>query len=209
MGMPDFQIERKILSRGYKNIAGLDEAGRGALFGPVVSGAVMFSSSLISAETQGWVKEINDSKLLSPKKRKNIFRSIMIHACGVGYGFASNTEIEKENIYWASLMSMKRAVKNLSVTPDFVLVDGFELNDVDYHCERIVKGDKKSYSIAAASIVAKVLRDEMIVQLSKIYREYSLEKNKGYGTKEHYLALERFGPTSLHRKTFNLVNNRK
>ncbi len=95
------------------------------------------------------------------------------------------------------------------MNPDFVLVDGFELNDVDYHHERIVKGDKKSYSIAAASIVAKVLRDEMIVQLSKIYQGYSLEKNKGYGTKEHYLALERFGPTSLHRKTFNLVNNKK
>ncbi len=174
------------------------------MFGPVVAAAVQFSSFYIYREPDGWIKEINDSKLLSAKKRKILFPLIMKNADSVGIGVATNLEIDRNNILWASVEAMKRAVENMEGRADFLLVDGLELNNVNCSQKRIFKGDQKSISIAAASIIAKVFRDHMIEGLSQIFRGYSLEKNKGYGTKEHYLALREFGPTVFHRLSFRL-----
>jgi len=150
------------------------------------------------------MREINDSKLISPVKRKRLAKLILTFASSVGIGVVTNKEIDKKNIYWASLEAMKKAVKNLPIHPDFLLVDGFRLNDVNYPQKSIPKGDRKSNSIAAASIIAKVLRDEMMDNLDKIYKRYFLSKNKGYGTMDHYRALELIGPSSFHRFSFNL-----
>jgi ribonuclease HII len=202
--MADFRIEKSILGRGFRAIAGVDEAGRGALFGPVVSAAVILPDELIKKRLSGWVREVDDSKVIPPGKRLRLAKEILFHAVSVGVGLCSNFEIDEKNIYWASICAMRRAVENLSCEPDFLLVDGFGLNDVKYAQVCVPRGDKKSISIAAASIVAKVLRDEMMILLDKVYGGYLLSKNKGYGTEEHYRALRKKGPTPLHRFTFNL-----
>jgi len=200
----DFRIERRLAEKGFRNIVGIDEVGRGALFGPVVAAAVMFSSFYFHKRLYGWIKEINDSKLLSIKKRKRLVPLILKNADSVGVGIATNIEIDRNNIIWASREAMKRALENMAGEPDFLLVDGLELNNVNCLSERVCKGDQKSISIAAASVVAKVLRDSMIEGLSHRFTGYSLEKNKGYGTKEHYLALRKLGPTVFHRTSFRL-----
>lgn len=202
--MPDFQFERKACTQGYRNIAGLDEVGRGALFGPVVAAAVMFSQEQIESRICGWLDEVDDSKKISPRKRKYLCRQILICADSVGWGVVSNQEIDKNNIHWASLEAMRKAITNMPQSPDFLLVDGFKLNNVNYPQEQILQGDQKSTSIAAASIVAKVLRDEMIIHLDRIFEGYGLAKNKGYGTKTHFAALKDWGPSVCHRLSFNL-----
>jgi len=202
--MADFRIEKKMIRKGYASIAGVDEVGRGALFGPVVAAAVILSEKLIRRSLRGWVREIDDSKLLSPAKRKKLAKAILANAASVGIGFATNFEIDQENIYQASLKAMRRAVENLQIAPDFILVDGFGLDDVNYPQRAIPKGDRKSVTIAAASIVAKVLRDEMMIDMDGFFEGYRLSKNKGYGTKDHYLALREKGPTLFHRLSFNL-----
>ena len=204
--MPSFQIEKKFLKRGFKFIAGVDEVGRGALFGPVVAAAVIFPYRTIKGVLPGWLKEVNDSKLLTPLKRRRLARFILNNVEVLGIGMATNLEIDQANIYQASLTAMRRAVENIPITPDVLLVDGFILKDVNYFQIGIPQGDRKSISIAAASIVAKVLRDEMMILLNKVYGGYSLHKNKGYGTKEHFRALEELGPTPFHRLTFNLAS---
>jgi len=200
----DFYIERRIAKKGFGNIAGIDEAGRGALFGPVVAAAVMFPSSYIRKKLHGWLKDVNDSKLLSVKKRRKLYPLILKQAISVGVGMATNHEIDQNNILWASKEAMKRAVGDMAEEPDFLLVDGLELYNVNYLQEKVFKGDQKSITIASASIVAKVVRDYMIIKLSRKFHGYSLERNKGYGTREHYLALEKLGPTVFHRTSFSL-----
>jgi len=202
--LADFQIERKIIQKGFKAIAGVDEVGRGALFGPVIAASVIFPQKVIKRNIFEWVNEIDDSKAISPKKRQRLAELILAHAAAVGVGAATNFEIDQNNIYWASMSAMREAVERMPITPDFILVDGFTLNDVDYPQKGIPQGDKKSTSIAAASIIAKVLRDEMMFHLDDVYEGFSLSKNKGYATKEHFRALKEKGPTSLHRLTFNL-----
>jgi ribonuclease HII len=202
--MANFQIERKFLKQGLTAIAGIDEVGRGALFGPVVAAAVIVPAKVIKKNHSQWVKEIRDSKLLTPLKRRKLADMILAGAISVGIGVSSNQEIDQKNIYWASLEAMKRAVQNLSLTPDILLVDGFTLKDVNYLQKGIPQGDRRCVSIAAASIVAKVLRDEMMVLLDKIFEGFGLSRNKGYGTREHYQALAELGPTPFHRHTFNL-----
>ncbi len=202
--MVNFQIEKKIMRKGFKAIAGVDEVGRGALFGPVVAAAVILPNAIMKRSLPRWAKEIDDSKVISPLKRKKVARAIIRNAASIGVGLATNFEIDRKNIYWASIDAMKKAVENMPITPDFILVDGFSLNDVNYPQLGIPQGDKKSISIAAASIVAKVLRDEMLIRLDRIYEGYSLSKNKGYGTREHYKALKEAGATYFHRQTFNL-----
>lgn len=202
--MADFQIEKRIIRKGFRAIAGVDEAGRGAIFGPVVAAAVILPSVLIGPRLSGWAEEIDDSKVISPSKRTKLAEAILANAFSVGIGSATNYEIDQKNIYWASLSAMRRAIENMPLPPDFILVDGFRLNDVNYPQRSIVQGDRKSISIAAASIVAKVLRDEMMIHLDKVYEGYALSKNKGYGTREHYRALKKMGPTLFHRLTFNL-----
>jgi ribonuclease HII len=202
--MADFRIERKMIREGYTRIAGVDEVGRGALFGPVVAAAVILSEKLIRRRPRGWVREIDDSKLLSPARRKKLATAILANAASVGIGFATNFEIDQDNIYWASLKAMRRAVENLRIAPDFILVDGFGINNVNYPQRAIPKGDRKSITIASASIVAKVLRDEMMIRMDRFFEGYCLSKNKGYGTRDHYLALREKGPTLFHRLSFNL-----
>lgn len=202
--MVNFQIEKRIMRKGFKAIAGIDEAGRGALFGPVVAAAVILPTAIMKRSLPRWAKEIDDSKAISPLKRKRVAKAIIRNATSIGVGLATNFEIDRKNIYWASISAMKKAVENMPITPDFILVDGFSLNDVNYPQLGIPQGDKKSISIAAASIVAKVLRDEMMIRLDRIYEGYSLSKNKGYGTREHYKALKEAGATYFHRQTFNL-----
>ena len=206
--MPDFRIEREILKRGFKAIAGLDEVGRGALFGPVVAAAVILPVPLIQRKIYGWLREIEDSKRLSPTKRRELAKLIVANAETVGFGLALHKEDDKKNVYWASLEAMKRAFTSMSWKPDFLLVDGFNLNDVNYPQMCVPKGDQKSISIAAASIVAKVFRDQMIVRLDPLFSGYSLAKNKGYGTKDHFRALHDLGPTVFHRRSFNLEGKR-
>ena len=132
-----------------------------------------------------------------------------MHASSIGFGLVSNTEIDHSNIHLASLEAMKRAVDIMPDPPDFLLVDGFSLDDVNCSQRRVPHGDQKSISIAAASIVAKVLRDEMIIRVDRIFKGYALSKNKGYATSEHYLALQNIGPTVWHRSSFNLRKDHK
>jgi ribonuclease HII len=151
-----------------------------------------------------WLSEIDDSKALSPQKRKSLLKAILANAASVGLGIATNFEVDQENIYWASLRAMKRAVENMPLSPDYILVDGFSLNNVNYPQKAVRQGDRKSITVAAASIVAKVLRDEMMTHLDRVFEGYGLAKNKGYGTKNHYHALKEKGPSLLHRRTFRL-----
>ena len=204
--MADFKIEKKILSQSCQRIAGVDEAGRGALFGPVVAAAVVFPSRWISRPVKGWLRQVDDSKLLAPLKRRELARSILAEADAVGVGLATSLEIDEKNIYWASLEAMKRAVADLAPRPDFLLVDGFKRRECGFGCPQlgIPGGDRKSLTVAAASIVAKVVRDEMMRRLEDFFMGYHLARNKGYGTKAHYRALREKGPTPLHRLTFNL-----
>jgi len=204
--MADFEIERDICRKGGRTIAGIDEVGRGALFGPVLAAAVVLPESMILGPAPSWLAEVNDSKTLSPRKRRLLAQFILAEAEAVGVGLASHAEIDEKNIYRASLEAMTRAVRNLPLAPGYLLIDGprirlgaFEIPQVS-----IPRGDRTSKSIAAASIVAKVLRDEMMMIFDDIYKGYQLCKNKGYGTREHYRALKEKGPTTLHRLTFNL-----
>ncbi len=202
--MPDFKIEKRAMKRGFRFIAGVDEAGRGALFGPVIAASVIFPGELIKKGLSDWLTEIDDSKALSPRKRKRLLKDILANAASVGWGMATPFEVDQENIYRASLKAMKRAVENMPLTPDYILVDGFNINNVNYPQKAIRQGDKKSITIAAASIMAKVLRDEMMAHLDKIFEGYGLGENKGYGTKKHYHALKERGPSLFHRRTFRL-----
>ena len=152
--MVDFQIEKKLLNLGYKTIAGVDEAGRGALFGPVMASAVVISNSFIQRDLSGEMEEIDDSKVLAPKKRERLARFILNKAQFVGIGLATSEEIDRDNVHQASLMAMKRAVKNLSIIPDILLIDGFRLKDFDCPQVSLPRGDSQSISIAAASIIA-------------------------------------------------------
>ena len=202
--MADFEIERSFFDQGYRLIAGVDEVGRGALFGPVVAAAVILPPEWFAGRRPDWLRRTKDSKLLTPATRKELAKYIRAQAKAVGVGFATNLEIDRKNIYWASLEAMRRAVERLPRRPDAVLVDGFEIKDLPYVQKGITGGDKKSFSIAAASIVAKVLRDRMMARYDRIYAGFALARNKGYGTEEHYRALEERGPTPFHRKSFKL-----
>lgn len=202
--MADFSIERHIFQKGFKSIAGIDEAGRGALFGPVVAASVILPSRFMTDGDPPWIRDVDDSKLLSPKKRKILARLILEHASSIGIGLATNGEIDRQNIYWASLEAMRRAVSQMTIEPEYLLVDGFQLGSVPFPQMGVPQGDRKSTTIAAASILAKVIRDEIIVFLDKVYTGYGLERNKGYGTKEHYDALKKLGPSEFHRGSFNL-----
>ena len=202
--MADFEIERTYFEKGRAYIAGVDEVGRGALCGPVVAVSVIFPPAWIAGTRPGWLKRTKDSKLLTPLQRRELARSILAEADSVGVGSCTNLEVDQKNIYWASLEAMRRAVAAMSRVPDLVLVDGFPLRDLPYPQEAIRQGDRKSATIAAASIVAKVLRDEIMVHCDRLAAGYGLGRNKGYGTKDHYRALDELGPTPFHRKSFKL-----
>ena len=172
----------------------MDEVGRGPLAGPVISAAIILNKEIIP-------EGINDSKKLSKKKRIIINEQLICHH-SYAIGMATVEEIDKINILQASLLSMKRAILGLNIAPKSILVDGNKLPDLEYKMYPIVKGDSKSVSIAAASIIAKVYRDKLMEDLSIQYPGYYWEKNSGYGTKQHLLALNNLGVTPIHRKTF-------
>jgi ribonuclease HII len=204
--MTSFEVEKSILTENRRLIAGVDEAGRGSLFGPVVAAAVILPESWIPLPVRGWLAQVTDSKLLSPAKRRLLAGRILPEALALGLGFSTSREIDDKNIYWASLEAMKRAVANLAVRPDFVLTDGFKNRTGVFACPQrgVTGGDRKCLTIAAASIIAKVVRDEMMDVFDGFFSGYSLARNKGYGTAEHYRALRALGPTPLHRLSFNL-----
>jgi ribonuclease HII len=180
-------------------IIGVDEVGRGPLAGPVISAAIILNKEKIP-------EGINDSKKLSKKKRE-VINEELISQHSFAIGIASVEEIDKINILQASLLAMKRAVLNLNIKPQTILVDGNKLPDLEYNMYPIIKGDSKSISIAAASIIAKVYRDKLMQDLSLQYPGYYWEKNSGYGTKQHLLALNNLGVTPIHRKSFAPIYN--
>jgi len=204
--MASFEIERSILEQDRRLIAGVDEVGRGSLFGPVVAAAVILPETWMRRPVRGWLAQVNDSKLIAPAKRRSLAGNILTGALAVGLGYATNREIDDKNIYRASLEAMRRAVDNLTEMPDFVLVDGPGFKENPFRCPQrgVTGGDRKSLSIAAASILAKVVRDDMMDVFDGFFSGYSLSRNKGYGTPEHYRALRSLGPSPLHRRSFNL-----
>ena len=195
MNIDRLAYERKLWYKGYSIIAGIDEAGRGPLAGSVYAAAIIFEKEFI-------IPEVKDSKKLSEKKRELLFALIKENAISYAIGIASEKEIDEINIRQASILAMQRAVKVLNIKPDFLLVDGFDLPDSNIPSEGIIKGDDKSFTIAAASIIAKVSRDAYMKDLDKKYPNYKFAKNKGYGTKEHIEAIKKYGITPVHRKSF-------
>ena len=202
--MATLRLEKGLFRRGARLVAGVDEVGRGSLFGPVVAAAVILPPEWLVRRPPAWARAIDDSKLLSPAKRRDLAASLLRDAWGVGVGLASAAEIDALNIYRASHLAMRRAVEGLPAVPDMLLVDGFEIKDVKYRQMGIPQGDRKSRSIAAASIVAKVFRDGLMGVFDALYEGYGLERNKGYGTEEHIRMLKDKGPTALHRTSFKL-----
>ena len=187
--------EKELIQKGYACVAGVDEAGRGPLAGPVFAAAVILPEGEI-------IEGINDSKKLSPKKRDELYDIIREKAIAVSSASVDEKTIDEINILNATYLAMQKAVAGLNPKPDFVLVDGNRAPELDIECDTLVKGDAKSISIAAASIVAKVERDRYIIEMAKKYPEYGFEKHKGYGTKEHCESILKYGPSPIHRRTF-------
>ncbi|MDI6697461.1 MAG: ribonuclease HII [Candidatus Saccharicenans sp.] len=206
--MIGFQTEKTLLQEGRRHLAGLDEVGRGSLLGPVVAVAVLFPPDFFLKRKPAWTGAVIDSKLLSPTKRLELSGKILEAAADLGVGYATHLEIDRLNIYRASQLAMVRALRELSLKPDAILVDGYPLKGIDYFQMAVPQGDRKIFSIAAASIVAKVFRDKLMDTLDGIYPGYQLSRNRGYATEDHYRALEQNGPCSLHRKSFRLYKER-
>lgn len=192
------EYENKYYDKGYKYVAGVDEAGRGPLAGPVFAAAVIFEKGVV-------IPEINDSKKLSEKKREELFDVITEKALCYKIVSVDEKEIDKINILSAALKCFNLAVSGLDIVPDVALIDGNRCGEMPVEYETIVKGDAKSMSVAAASILAKVARDRYITELDSVYPEYNFKKHKGYGTKEHLEAIAAHGPCPIHRLTFKGV----
>jgi ribonuclease HII len=198
--MPSYAFESKILAQRTGPVAGVDEAGRGPLAGPVVAAAVIFEKKRVP-------KGLNDSKQMTAEARENAYVAIMERAVCVGVGEASVDEIDLINIRQATHLAMARAIRALSTAPTFALVDGNDAPALPCPCDTIIRGDARSVSIAAASIIAKVTRDRMMRALHKEHPGYGWFTNKGYGTDEHLTALMRLGPCLHHRRSFAPVHN--
>ena len=183
---------------GYKRIAGIDEAGRGALAGPVIAAAVILP---IRCDIKG----LKDSKQLSPKQRARLFDEIHDVAVSVGVGAADHQVIDRSNVLQATLLAMQEAVEKLTPQPDYLLVDGLNLPATGIAGEAIPKGDSRSYSIAAASIIAKTTRDRLMIEADRNYPSYGFPKHKGYPTPQHRQAIAQFGASEIHRRTFKLL----
>ena len=189
------EYETEARSKGYVNICGVDEAGRGPLAGPVCAAAVILPEGKI-------IDGVNDSKKLTEKKREALFDVIKDQALAYAVAFATVEEIEEMNILNATMLAMKRAVESLPVKADFAMIDGNRLPDLTIDSEYIVKGDAKSMSVACASILAKVTRDRLLYKYAEEYPQYHFDKHKGYGTKLHVEALRKYGPCPYHRLSF-------
>lgn len=194
--MPDFSIENTAKSRGYRFVCGVDEAGRGPLAGPVCAAAVILPDNCV-------IDGLYDSKKLTEKKRELLFDIIKEKALAYSVAFGTLEEIEEYNILEATFIAMNRAIEGLEIKPDYALIDGNRVpKGIKTECETVIKGDAKSCSVAAASVLAKVSRDRLMLEYDKKYPEYNFKKHKGYGTKEHYEAIEKYGICEIHRKSF-------
>ena len=192
------EFEEELEQKGIKYIAGVDEVGRGPLVGPVVTACVILPTGYT-------LSGLTDSKKLSLKKREMFFDIIMKDALSVSIGIKDEKVIDEVNIYEATKLAMYEAINNSKIKPQHVLIDAMKLDELDIPSTSIVKGDMKSITISAASVIAKVTRDRMLVELDKKYPEYGFAKNAGYGTKQHIEAIEKYGIIKEHRKTFKPV----
>ncbi len=211
--MLDLQEENYLFAKGIKYVGGIDEVGRGPLAGPVVAACVMISRE--DQIIEELIREVNDSKKISEKKREHLYDLILQNIPHVGIGMCDHETIDKINILEASFLAMKKAIGALKVKPDFILVDGsMAIRNLSTAQKSIIKGDSKVFCIAAASIVAKVFRDRIMLAQHGLYPNYSFDKHKGYGTKLHLERLALFGPCPIHRKSFRpvadlIVKNKK
>ena len=196
---PDtYSLERSLRQKGYQLIAGLDEVGRGPLAGPVVAACVILQEN---CDNSSFV----DSKTINAKNRSRLYKELKQNGAQISVGFVSEADIDRLNILQASLLAMKKAILTMPVQPDFLLVDGNQPVPISIPQQSLVKGESKSASIAAASIVAKVVRDEMMDQYHLQYPEYNFQKNRGYPTLEHRNAIKIYGPCAIHRQSFKCV----
>ncbi len=194
--MPDFELENALINSGKSYVCGVDEAGRGPLAGPVCAAAVILPQGL-------QIEGLNDSKKLSEKKREALYDIIIEKAIAYNIAFGTLEEIEEYNILEATYIAMNRAIDGLKIKPDHALIDGNRVpKGIKVPCDTVVKGDAKSFSIAAASILAKVTRDRLLLEYDELYPEYNFKKHKGYGTKEHYEAINKYGVCKIHRLSF-------
>lgn len=189
------EFEKEALTKGYKSVCGVDEAGRGPLAGPVCAAAVILPEGVI-------IDGVNDSKKLSEKKRESLFDVIREQALSYSIAYATVDEIEEINILNATMLAMRRAIDGLEIKADYAMIDGNKIPPIDIDAECIVKGDAKSMSIACASILAKVSRDRLLYKYAEEYPMYGFDKHKGYGTKVHREAILKYGPCPYHRKSF-------
>lgn len=189
--------EKELWEIGFNHIAGVDEAGRGPLAGPVVAAAVIFPENV-------FIPFVNDSKKLSPKSRAELFSFISQQALSIGVGIVEHSEIDSSNILQATMLAMQKAIQNLTIRPDYLLVDGNKFSHPTIPYETVVHGDAQYFSIAAASIVAKVTRDDLMKHYHLQYPHYGFERHKGYGTKQHIEAIEKFGFCAIHRRSFKV-----
>lgn len=194
--MPDYEFEKAAVNSGFSCICGVDEAGRGPLAGPVCAAAVILPEGAV-------IEGLDDSKKLTEKKREKLYDIIKETAVAYSVAYGTLEEIENVNILEATYLAMNRAIEGLSVKPDFALIDGNRVpRGIKIPCETIVKGDSKSMSVAAASVLAKVTRDHLMLEYDKKYPEYNFKKHKGYGTKEHTELIKQYGPCEIHRLSF-------
>lgn len=194
--MPDYEFEKAASDSGFSCICGVDEAGRGPLAGPVCAAAVILPEGAV-------IEGLDDSKKLTEKKREKLYDIIKETAVAYSVAYGTLEEIETVNILEATYLAMNRAIEGLNVKPDFALIDGNRIpRGIKIPCETIVKGDSKSMSVAAASVLAKVTRDRLMLEYDKKYPEYNFKKHKGYGTKEHTELIKQCGPCEIHRLSF-------
>ena len=194
--MPDYEFEKAAVNSGFSCICGVDEAGRGPLAGPACAAAVIFPEDAV-------IEGLDDSKKLTEKKREGLYDIIKETAVAYSVAYGTLEEIETVNILEATYLAMNRAIEGLSVKPDFALIDGNRVpRGIKIPCETVVKGDSKSMSVAAASVLAKVTRDRLMLEYDKKYPEYNFKKHKGYGTKEHTELIKQYGPCEIHRLSF-------
>lgn len=194
--MPDYEFEKAALNSGFNIVCGVDEAGRGPLAGPVCAAAVILAPDTV-------IEGLDDSKKLSEKKREMLFDVITEKAISFSVAYGTLEEIERLNILEATFLAMNRAIDGLSVKPRFALIDGNRVpKNIKIPCETIVKGDSKSMSVAAASVLAKVTRDRLMLDFDSKYPQYDFKKHKGYGTKEHTELIRKYGPCEIHRLSF-------
>ena len=201
--MPDFSLERAVHAEGFSLVAGVDEVGRGPLAGPVVAAAVIFPSDLTGREP--WLEALDDSKRLSPAQRERAVELVEGHALAVGISQVGPDAVDSLGIGQASITAMLQAVENLPINPEYLLLDYIPLKECSIPFQTVVRGDNLSYSIAAASNVAKVTRDRMMREANEVYPGYSFDSNKGYGTAHHLAQLKERGPCQIHRRSFRPV----